>query len=306
MSGMCKERLGFSAVLILLAALVFASACGPLGGQGTSGGTDRQATAVVQTQVAVIVASTLTIRAELENAVNATLAALATSTPAFTFTPSPTFTPTFTLTPIYPTISVSLDTNCRSGPTSNYDRLGLLKVGEKAEVVGRSEISDSLLIRLPSNPSISCWLWTKFASVSGDISPLPVIPIPASPTPNFTSTPRVFFDVSYVAVYLCDDAYRIKFKIVNTGSLTWESNQVRATDLKNNVTKTITYDDFPYYSPKCVDNVDQNLEKGETGYTTSDGFAANVKGHSLSATIQICSVDGMNGFCQEETITFTP
>jgi hypothetical protein len=112
--------------------------------------------------------------------------------------------------------------------------------------------------------------------------------------------------VSYVSVSLCDEAYRIKFRIVNTGSVTWESNQVRVTDQKNNVTHTITYDDFPYYSLKCSETVDQNLEKGEMGYTTSDGFTANPKGHSLSATIQVCSVNGMNGFCQEKTITFEP
>jgi hypothetical protein len=54
-----------------------------------------------------------------------------TSTPTNTSTPTQTltFTPFFTPTPVVPLISVSVPTNCRSGPGKVYDLLGYLLVG---------------------------------------------------------------------------------------------------------------------------------------------------------------------------------
>ena len=55
------------------------------------------------------------------------------------FTPTITLTPTLTLTlpPSVPMVSVSVDTNCRTGPGVIYDYLTGLSVGEKAEVIGK-------------------------------------------------------------------------------------------------------------------------------------------------------------------------
>jgi hypothetical protein len=284
-------------VLIMLAALVFGSACSGM----------TQAPAVpIETLVAFMVASTLTAQVRPVNARTGTQAIQPTNTPAFTFTPSLIPTLTYTLTPNAPMVSVSVTTNCRTGPNTGYDLLGTLKVGEKAQVVGRSTLTDTMIIKLPSNPAITCWLWAKYATVSGDTSGLPVIPIPPSPTPRLTDTPQVSFDVLYIDTNFCDGFYRIKFKITNTGSLTWESDRVNVTDQTTSVTKKVVWDNFPYYSSECVESADQNLEAGEVGYTTSDGFADDPAGHAMSATLRVCSQNGMAGTCQEKTLTFTP
>jgi len=289
----------------VLVALVFASACSQLGGQPAANGTNSGSNLPIETQVAVMVASTLTAQADQAGAETATRSALSTSTPEFTFTPSLTPTDTYTLTPPFPMVTVSVNINCRTGPTTAYDLLGILQVGEQAEVVGRSSLSDTIIIRLPSNTAITCWLWTKYATLSGDISTLPLIPIPPTPTPRFSATPPVTFNVSYVSTDFCAGSYRIKFRITNTGSLTLESDQVTVTDQNTSVTKTTTQDNFPYYSSACATGADQNLEKGEVGYTTSAGFADDPTGHAMSATLRICSQNGMAGTCQEKTLTFT-
>jgi uncharacterized protein YgiM (DUF1202 family) len=292
--------------MFVLVALVLASACSQLGGQPAANGTDQGSTLSIETQVAVMVASTLTAQADQAGGAAATRSALATSTPEFTFTPSLTPSETYTLTPAFPMVTVSVNINCRTGPTTAYDLLGVLQVGEQAEVVGRSSLSDSIIIRLPSNTAITCWLWTKYATLSGDISGLPLIPIPPTPTPRFTATPPVTFNVSYVSTDFCAGSYRIKFKITNTGSLTLESDKVTVTDQNTSVTKTTTQDNFPYYSSACATAADLNLEAGEVGYTTSDGFADDPAGHAMSATLRVCSQNGMAGTCQEKTLTFTP
>jgi hypothetical protein len=293
-------------VMIILACLVFTSACNLPGVQPAAAGTPPVENLPIETQVALMVEATLAAQTVLADASTATQAAQATNTPAFT--PTPTLSPTQTYTPTssVPMVTVSVNTNCRSGPNTSYGILGVMTVGQQAEVVGRSTLSDTMIIRLPSDLNVTCWLWAGNATVTGDTSGLPVVPIPATPTAKFSPTPQVSFSVVYASTDFCAGLYRVKFKITNTGILTWESDQVSVTDQATSVTKTITYDNFPYYSSTCDTGVDLNLEKGEVGYTTSDGFAVNPAGHAMAALIQVCSQDGMVGTCLQKSITFTP
>lgn len=308
--------------------LVFLSACN-LPGSPVIGGTNPDpaaataaiqtevanivaSTAVAQTQVAVIVASTAAAQTAFANAVASTLTAMATNTPEFTHTPSLTSTPTFTLTPTFtftptftltssvPRVSVSVETNCRSGPGTVYGILGVLRVGETAEIVGRDLGEGNWIIRLPSNPAIICWVWRNYATTTGDTGPLPVF------TPPPTPTPAASFQVSYIDFETCGAAYGLEFKITNNGSVTWESNRIIATDLTTSVSKSNDRNDFPNYTGCALTSADMNLEAGEVGTTTTASFPANPAGHSFTATIRVCSLDGMAGVCLEKTITFTP
>jgi len=95
-------------------------------------------------------------------------------------TPEPSFTPTLGA----PKIKVSVDTNCRTGPGKVYDFVGALVVGQEADVVGLPEDTrDYVVIQNPSSPG-KCWLWTEYATVSGDTSNLPKYDIPFTPTPQ--------------------------------------------------------------------------------------------------------------------------
>ena len=74
-----------------------------------------------------------------------------------TLTPSPTITasPTITLTSTLeaPMVSVSVNTNCRTGPDKIYDNIGALLVGEQAEVaVSISSIKRIVLDNATTTP----------------------------------------------------------------------------------------------------------------------------------------------------------
>ncbi len=103
-------------------------------------------------------------------------------------TETPSQTPTITLTPTssIPMLSVSANTNCRSGPSKNYDYRGELLIGESAEVVGKNTPTNYWIIKTPKNTG-TCWLWGNFAQVVGDISKIPEVPIPPTPTPAIPS-----------------------------------------------------------------------------------------------------------------------
>lgn len=104
--------------------------------------------------------------------------------------PTATYTATLTPTPSIPMVSVSVNTNCRKGPGAPYEIIGYLLVGEEAVVVGKDEWGISWIIENPDAAG-NCWLWGQYASVEGDIEPLPVMTPPPTPTPTLTPTPVI-------------------------------------------------------------------------------------------------------------------
>lgn len=115
--------------------------------------------------------------------------ALPTTTP-LPPTAAATATFAYTATPSVPMVSVSVDTNCRTGPGKVYDYIGALLAGEKAEVVGKDAAETYWVIKNP-DASGNCWLWGYYATVSGNTDNLQVYAAPPTPTPTFTLTPVI-------------------------------------------------------------------------------------------------------------------
>ncbi len=92
-------------------------------------------------------------------------------------------------TPDIPMVSVSVNTNCRTGPGRSYDYRGALLVGETEEIVALSTVPNYWFITNPDQPGDFCYLWGRYAIVVGDTQALPEFtPLP-SPTPTNTPTP---------------------------------------------------------------------------------------------------------------------
>lgn len=162
----------------------------------------------VEERAQTLVAETLAVEQYAQTVVAATLTAARKtevdkeeSQPEIVDVPEPTATevqatpvvatPTVTLTPTpsVPTVSVSMDTNCRSGPGQPYDIIGALMVGEQAEVVGTAVGGGYWLIKNPDRAG-DCWLWANYATVVGETAGLPMFTPPPTPTPvyNWTGT----------------------------------------------------------------------------------------------------------------------
>lgn len=109
-------------------------------------------------------------------------APLETATPQFTATPGPTETPSI------PQVTVSTDTNCRTGPGVVYDNIGALFVGQVGTVVGKNSQTGYWIINNPGKTG-TCWLYPQYATVTGNTANLQEYSIPPTPTPTATSTP---------------------------------------------------------------------------------------------------------------------
>jgi hypothetical protein len=287
-----NKVLSITAVIVL----IFASGCSLLAAPG--GG---QPTAVpLDTQVAQIVAGTLAAQTLMAIDSASGLTTTATAIPQFTPTPLQPAASTFTVTPAVPMVSVSVNTNCRSGPGVLYSILGVLPVGQSAQVVGQNTLSGYWIVNL-SPQNVPCWLWNQYATVTGNTSGLPLVTPPAIPTPAGS------FKVAYSSTQTCSGGtYGLKFVINNTGHLSWESEQVKATDVTAGVTETVAYDIFPnYYSADCsLINSIQKLDPGESGTTSVFGLPLNPAGHTFKVNIEVCSKNGLGGICTDLTLNF--
>jgi len=142
------------------------------------------------------------------------------SAPPETPTPENTAAPDSTPTPSVPTVSVSVNTNCRTGPGTQYDLVGGVNVGQSAVVVGKSTSTGYWIIN-NLNGSGTCWLWGQYATVSGNTANLPEYPVPPTPTPSPTPTlappaPVNNLTVNKVCILAIPGVYNY------TGDLNWE------------------------------------------------------------------------------------
>ena len=162
-------------ILFALIAIVIILACNLPGGQPPTTEPDY--------------ISTITVQASLIQPLNNLVSPVViTATPNLSaqviFTDTPASTPTITLTPTLgiATITVSADTNCRSGPGKEYDNLGALLANESAEIVGKNTITNYWIIKNPDHDG-TCWLWGRYATISGDTTSIKEVAIPPTPTP---------------------------------------------------------------------------------------------------------------------------
>ena len=98
--------------------------------------------------------------------------------------------PTVTSTPVGATATVRRDTdqeqiNVRSGPSTNYDAVGILVAGQEVPALGRTAGGDWVKIAYPGVQAGVGWVYSPLVSVVGN---LPIIEPPPTPTPKVTPT----------------------------------------------------------------------------------------------------------------------
>jgi hypothetical protein len=188
----------FKMLLISTLLIVGLQACNlPMGESDDLSAEERVQTAIVQTRAAMGQTggdqqggeggeSANNTNPQTENQAGPSETTIPSPTLTMTLTPTIPLTSTMTLTPTLgkPMVTVSVDTNCRTGPGKIYPYIGALLVGEEAEVVGESMDGQYWIIK---NPDIAgeCWLWANYATVTGPTAGLPKYTPPPTPTPAF-------------------------------------------------------------------------------------------------------------------------
>lgn len=230
-----------------------------------------------------------------------------TASPTWTpsLTPTPSFTPTLlildTFTPFIPMISVSVPTNCRTGPGTVYPRTGALLVGQFAQIYGVDPTGHWWQIRDPSGGEL-CWMSDLYATITGYTGDVPVY----TPAPTPTPTPAPSFGLSYDGLVSCTGEWWPELRLDNTGDVTFRSIQI---DLKDNATSDTVSNDWNSF----IDNYDCSSTKSRStlepdrGVTVSSPpFGHDPSGHNLRADVMLCTQRNLDGDCVTETIKFKP
>jgi hypothetical protein len=236
-----------------------------------------------------------------------TLTETPTLPPTLTFTPiTPTLTPTQTLIPTLPytttpltvQVTVTVPTNCRTGPGILYTRVGALLVGEVAQVIARNAAGTYWYIRNPDRPPEYCWLWGQYAIVTGNIGTLPIY------TPLPSPTPAPGFDAAYAGLDSCV-GYWPEIRLRNTGGIAFQSMGITLKDVDTGLVIANTTDGF-VDKTGCKSVTHSALNVGKSFLVSAPSLRYDPSGHRIRLTITLCSKLGLNGTCVTESLAFTP
>ncbi len=230
---------------------------------------------------------------------------LASQTPTVTaiaLTIPPALSSTPILTPGVVQVYVSVPTNCRTGPSVDYPRVGGLQLDQVANVVGRNATGDYWIIRNPSRASETCWLWERYATVVGDTSALPVFTPPPLPTP----VPN--FDASLDGVESCADTgiWWLDIELENTGGITFQSFFMIVTDTVTGTNLSLYQDNFIDRDGCDVEEDQGDLDPEDTLIISSPNFTYDPTSHRMRARITVCSNLSQSGTCLTQSVDFTP
>jgi hypothetical protein len=191
--------------------------------------------------------------------------------PSDTPLPQATATITLTNTPSIPLVQVGQNTNCRTGPSSNYGFVTLINTGQQMEVLKVYNGANYVVIRNP-NGSGDCWLWLQYATPANFASfNLPVATQPPTPFPTSTPTPSF------------NSAGTWNIKAVNGGS-TWTGTMsctVSANGEDLNCSGTLNPGALPYTFGGDLSANGQTVS-GSFGGSGSGDFDAMIKSGNLN------------------------
>lgn len=125
-----------------------------------------------------------------------------------------------------------------------------------------------------------------------------------SPSPTPTPTPSgVTFGVSFDGVHECDTWYAA-LRVFATGQASFESARWEIFDKTTSQSLGTDQDDKPFvqHSGACGPVV-STLDPGEDGYLILP-VPLTASEHSASATVKLCTKDGLGGNCAEQTTEF--
>ena len=253
----------------------------------------------LNTSIAQTVAARQT-EAVLNNPATATFTP-APEIPTLTLEPTLSATPDFTPTSETPMISVSVDTNCRTGPNVLFERVGILLVGETTEILGREPKGEYWYIR---NPDMSdngveyCWVWGEYATVTGNLLPL-LYMSPAPPS-------AINFNVAYSKLESCNKTWWVDLALENKSGGLFKSIAINLSDADTLTATSLTQNSFTNKDGcNTIDTID-SLVAGGTFMVSSAPLGYNPSGHKLTVKVTVCTSADLQGNCLTRELTFTP
>ena len=220
----------------------------------------------------------------------------ATPTITSTSTETPLPEPSATATPEIVTAEVVRESNCRIGPAGNYTLVVTYQVGQMVEVVANDLGAGYIFVSDPEKPEDQCYVLTQNLKISGDVSILPSITPPPSPT----AAP--YYNVSFKKLDTCNGKEYAIFDVENAGSVAFRSFYIKVTDLKADKSVEHVVNAFDQWTGCIIARDISPLGRGESGFVHSPQFNWNVSEDNLRAVIMLCTEKNLTGTCVTQVI----
>ena len=221
-----------------------------------------------------------------------------TVTPTITSTSTETLTPepAATSTPQIVMAEVVRESNCRIGPAGNYTLVDTYQVAKTVEVVANDLGAGYIFVKNPEKPEDQCYVLTQNLKISGDVSILPSITPPPSPT----AAP--YFNASFKKMDTCSGKDYVIFDVENAGSVAFRSFYIKVTDLKADKSVEHVVNAFDQWTGCIIARDISPLGRGEAGFVHSPQFNWNVNQDNLRAVIMLCTEKNLAGTCVTQVI----
>jgi hypothetical protein len=257
----------------------------------------------------------LTAQALTLSAPTATLAPTSTPLPTNTLAPTATSLPPTQVptnapptvvppppTPNVPVLIANVDTRCRRGPSTSFEILSYILVGQQAEVLGRNPELTWWLIRDPRGQYGSCWVWGETTQLLGNVNRIPIVEPPAPPTPEN----ELAYGLTYSNIHICGGIAVVVFKVNNTGTATFQSSSITIMDITHDVGLSgpeSSNSPFMNRSNSCPAG-HASLLPGETAYLGKGMGMLPSSGTRGRGIILLCTKPDLGGMCLENRTTF--
>ena len=93
-----------------------------------------------------------------------------------------------------PVLSITADSNCRTGPGDNFAVVTGFTPGTDLEIVAQDSADNYWQVKIP-NTGETCWVWGKYATAKGDLANIPQSTPTAAADANAPARPgSLFYD----------------------------------------------------------------------------------------------------------------
>ena len=197
-------------------------------------------------------------------------------------------------------VTVSVDTWCRLGPGAEYEKAGILLVGEIGEVLGRDAFGQFWYIRNPDIGVEFCWISAEYATVEGN-----VLSIVAQPPPADLSSD---VELTYTGLGKCSNSntWWVDMRISNQSNISFNSINLIAGDGATNIFRSMNSNGFPFTDGCASPTSEDTLNPGSSVRISSPEFTYDLNGADISVSLTICTEINMGGTCVSKTLAFVP
>lgn len=231
-----------------------------------------------------------------------------------------TLTPVLTGTPAFAYVTLSEVTNCRTGADVTFELVDTFQVGQTIQVMGKHSFDNYWYVRSPNNPNINCWMWGLYAT-GANLDNVPALTPPATytpvstatstSTPTPTSAPLVTADThpvfvpTYVNYGKCFNWWS-RIKLQNVGTVTVRSMAISVKDTITGEFQEMGSNGFQDINACATSTVIPELAMGNTATIYTPLLSGDPTGHKISATITLCTENGLRGTCSSSVLEYTP